>query len=72
MRKILIMTLLMAAPATMLAMQPLPSGSEGQDSPATGNNAAKSHHARHRQKRSKHSSHKAQKHHVSKQHSQPQ
>jgi hypothetical protein len=71
-RKILIMTLLLAAPAAVLAMQPLPSGSEGQDTPATGNNAAKSHHARHPQKRSKHSSHKAQKHHVSKQHSQPQ
>jgi len=62
----------MAAPAMALAMQPSPSGPEGQDTPATGNNAAKSHHARHRQKRSRHSSHKAQKHHVSKQHSQPQ
>ena len=72
MKKILIMTLLMAAPAAALAMQPARKGIEGQDTPVTGNNAAKSHHARHRQKRSRHSSHKAQKHHVSREHSQPQ
>jgi hypothetical protein len=70
-KKTLATIFLMAMPAAGLAIEPLQNGSQETATTSAGSSAAKSHHSTHH-KRSTKAHHKSQKHHTSKQHTQPQ